>query len=129
MTTSLSVVQSIYAAFARGDMPAFLSTLAPDVRWTEAEGFPYGGTYTGPNAILEGVFMRLGTEWDGFAATPQRFVADGDTVIVLGEYSGTYRATGKRFVAPFVHVWELAGGKVASFRQHTDTAVVQAAMH
>jgi ketosteroid isomerase-like protein len=129
MTTSLSVVHSIYAAFARGDMPAFLSALAPDVSWTEAEGFPYGGTYTGPNSVLEGVFMRLGSEWDGFAAVPQRFVADGDTVIVLGEYGGTYRTTGKRFVAPFVHVWELAGGKVACFRQHTDTAVVRAAMH
>ena len=49
-----------------------LGALAPDIRWTEAEGFPYGGTYVGPDAILQGVFMRLGTEWDGYAAVVQR---------------------------------------------------------
>lgn len=128
MTTHLDTVRSIYAAFTRGDIPAVLAALAPTVHWTEAEGFPYGGTYVGPNAVLEGVFMRLGTEWDGFACAPQRFVAEGQTVIALGEYSGTYNGTGKHFVAPFVHVWELEGGKVVRFHQHTDTAVVRRAM-
>jgi ketosteroid isomerase-like protein len=128
MPTGPDIIRSIYAAFARGDMPGFLAALAPDICWTEAEGFPYGGTYVGPDAILEGVFMKLGTEWEGFAAVPERFVAEGETVIVLGEYSGSFRATGKRFVAPFVHVWELEGGKVARFRQHTDTVLVERAM-
>ena len=128
MPRPLDVVHSIYAAFASGDMPGVLAALAADVRWTEAEGFPYGGTYVGPNAVLEGVFMRLGTEWEGFACVPERFVAEGQTVVALGQYSGRYNATGKRFVAPFVHVWELEDGKVARFRQHTDTAVVRRAM-
>ena len=29
----LSVVQNVYAAFGRGDIPALLDALAPDVRW------------------------------------------------------------------------------------------------
>lgn len=122
-------VRDAYAAFARGDVPAVLGMLAPDCRWTEAEGFPYGGTYVGPQAVLEGVFMRLGTEWEGFAAVPHEFVAEGDTVVALGEYSGRYRRTGKSFVAPFVHVWKFgADGRAATFRQHTDTVVVQRAL-
>lgn len=125
---SKGTVRGIYAAFERGDMPAFLAALAPDVRWTEAEGFPYGGTYVGPEAVLEGVFARIGGEWDAFAAVPARLVAEGDTVIALGTYSGTYKATGKRFEAPFVHVWELRDGRVATFRQHTDTVLVRNAM-
>lgn len=128
MPDNKTIVQNIYAAFARGDIPAGLSALSPDATWTEAAGFPYAGTYTGADEILERVFMRLGTEWEGFAAVPQEFIAEGDTVVVLGEYSGTYKATGKSFRAPFVHVFKLENGSIKSFVQHTDTALVQQAL-
>ncbi len=49
-------------------------------------------------------------------------------MVALGEYSGAYRATGKSFKAPFVHVWRFRNGKVVSFDRHTDTAVVQRAL-
>lgn len=128
MAGNSETIRTLYAAFARGDVPAVLAGLAADVKWTEAEGFPYGGTYTGPDAVLQNVFMRLGTEWDGFAAVPHEIVAEGETVVALGEYGGTYKATGKRFSAPFAHVWKLRGGKAVSFQQYTDTAVVQRAL-
>ncbi|MBK7702226.1 MAG: nuclear transport factor 2 family protein [bacterium] len=128
MADNLAAIRGAYEAFSRGDVPAVLAVLAPDVSWTEAEGFPYGGTYVGPEAVLQGVFMKLGTEWDGFAAVPSEFVADGDTVVALGTYSGKFRATGKSFAAPFAHVWQLRAGKVSRFRQYTDTVVVRAAL-
>ena len=98
---------------------------SPEISWTEAEGFPYGGTYIGHEAVLQNVFAKLGSEWDGYAAVPEELIASGDTVIALGEYSGTYKATGKSISVPFVHVWRFEGDHVVSFRQHTDTAVVQ----
>jgi ketosteroid isomerase-like protein len=58
-----------------------------------------------------------------FSAVPSEFVEDGATVVALGEYSGTFKATGKGFRAPFAHVWKLGHGKVISFHQYTDTAV------
>ncbi len=128
MTDNLALIRSGYEAFSRGDVPAVLGLLASDVSWTEAEGFPYGGTYVGPEAVLQGVFMKLGTEWVGYAAVPSEFVADGDTVVALGTYSGKYKATGKSFAAPFAHVWEFRDGKVVKFRQYTDTVVVRAAL-
>lgn len=82
----------------------------------------------GPDAVLENVFARLGSEWDGYAAVPEEIIASGETVVGLGEYSGTYKATGKSFRAPFVHVFKFGDGRVVSFRQHTDTAVVQRAL-
>ena len=127
MANNSDTIRNLYTAFARGDVPAVLAALAPNVTWTEAEGFPYGGTYTGRDAV-HNVFMKLGTEWEGFAAVPHEFIADADTVVALGEYSGTYKATGKGFSAPFAHVWKLRNGKVTTFRQHTDTAVVQKAL-
>jgi len=124
-----SIVQGLYAAFAKGDVPAVLAGLKPDAKWTEAEGFPYAGTYTGPDAVMKNVFMRLGGEWEGFQAVPREFVAEGDTVIAIGEYSGTYKATKRSVKVPFAHVWKLdKTGKVASFFQFTDTAVVQKAL-
>lgn len=128
MTQPVDTIKNLYAAFAQGDVPAVLSAMAPNISWTEAEGFPYGGTCIGPDAILQNVFMKLGTEWDNYRADSHELVGSGDTVIALGEYSGTYKATGKSFKAPFVHVWRLAGGKIVSFIQHTDTAVVQRAL-
>ena len=123
MSTTLTTVQNLYAAFARGDIPTVLGAMAPEIRWTEAEGGPYGGVSIGPEQVLHNVFMKLGTEWDGFAAVPAEFVADGNTVVALGEYSGTYKGTGKSFRAPFAHVWKLVDGKAVSFHQYTDTAV------
>ena len=123
MNTIIETIHGAYAAFAKGDIPAVLALLAPKVEWIEAEGGPYGGTYVGPAAVLQNVFMRLGGEWDGFSAVAHEFVANEDTVVALGEYSGTYKATGKSFKAPFAHVWKFRDGKVVAFHQHTDTAL------
>ena len=128
MANHLDSIKNVYAAFAQGDIPSVLSVLAPNASWTEAEGCPYGGTYVGADAVLQNVFMKIGTEWEGFSARTHELIASGDTVIALGEYSGTYRATGKSFKAPMVHVWKFAGEKVISFVQHTDTVLVQRAM-
>lgn len=128
MTENTEIIRGVYAAFAVGDVPGVLSALDPEVSWTEAEGFPYGGTYVGPQAVLEGVFMRLGGEWEGFAAVPHEYVSEGETVVAMGDYSGKYNATGKSFKTPFVHVWKFQGGKVISFQQLTDTAVVNRAL-
>ena len=125
MNENTEIARSLYAAFATGDIARVLAALAPDVHWTEAAGGPYGGVSIGPDAVLDNVFMKLGGEWDGYSAVPREFVAEGDTVVALGDYSGTYKATGKSFTAPFAHVWKFRDGKVAAFTQHTDTAVHQ----
>ena len=117
------IIRGVYAAFATGDIPTVLGALAPNAIWIEAEGGPYGGTFVGPNAVLENVFMKIGGEWDGYTAIPDEFIANDNTVVALGKYSGKYKATGKSFTAPFVHVWKFQDGKVISFRQHTDTVV------
>ena len=126
--SNLDSVRAVYEAFAQGDIPAVLGFLSPDIEWTEAEGFPYGGTYVGPDAVLSGVFVRLGTEWDDFAARPDEFVDGGDSVVALGQYSGTYKATGKSFRANFAHVWKVKDGRAVRFTQYVDTLLVQRAL-
>ena len=59
---------------------------------------------------------------------PSEFIDGGDNVVVLGKYSGTYKATGKSFQADFAHVWTIRDGKAVKFVQYTDTALVQKAL-
>ena len=125
---NLNKIKATYEGFAKGDIPSVLEVLSRDIEWTEAEGFPYGGTYQGTKAVLEGVFMRLGSEWDGFACVPHEFIDAGDTMVALGKYSGTYKATGKSFQADFAHVWKLREGKAVRFVQYVDTLLVHRAV-
>ncbi|HEY1607388.1 MAG TPA: nuclear transport factor 2 family protein [Allosphingosinicella sp.] len=120
---NVALVRSIYDAFAAGDIPGVLGRMAPDMEWNEAENFPYadGNPYVGADAIVSGVFMRLGGEWDGFAAVPDEFLDAGDTVIALGRYRGVCKATGKPLDAQTCHVWRLKDGKATRFQQYTDT--------
>src|SRR3954452_22698413 len=122
------ILQSMYDAFARGDVPFVLERFDPEVEWIEPDGSPYGGTYRGPEEVLNGVFMKLGTEWDGFQVTPDELVGDGGSIVALGHLSGTYKATGKRFRTPFAHAWKFRDGRVVRFIEYTDTLPVQQAL-
>lgn len=120
---NVAVVEGIYAAFGAGDVPGVLGRMSPDIVWNEAENFPYAdrNPYLGPEAVLTGVFARIGDEWDGFAAVPEEILDAGDTVIALGRYKGTYKATGRTLDAQLVHVWRVEDGKAVGFQQYTDT--------
>jgi ketosteroid isomerase-like protein len=121
-------VREMYSAMASGNIDGALSTLADDVHWTEAEGFPYAGTYVGPQAVAEQVFARLGADWDGFAAVPDVLIGEDQQVAALGWYSGTSRETGVAFRARFVHWFTVADGRIARFEQVCDTAQVAVAL-
>src|SRR5690242_13580139 len=103
--SNLDSVKQVYQAFAESDIFRVLGFLSSEIDRTEAEGFPLGGTYHGPKAVLEGVFMRLGSAFIGFAAAPDELIDAGDDVVALRKYSGAYKATGKSFQANFAHVW------------------------
>lgn len=120
---NVALVKGIYSAFGSGDVPAVLGAMSPDIEWNEAENFPLadGNPYVGPQAILEGVFARLGSEWEGFAVHPEEYLDAGDAVVVLGRYRGTCRATGNPVDAQLVHVWRIENGKAKAFQQLTDT--------
>lgn len=123
--TDGEMIRGLYDSFASGDVPAVLGAFDPNIEWNEAEGFMYGGTYSGPNAVLENVFMKLATEWEGFTVTMNKVVDGGDgNVISTGRYSGKFLGTGKSVDVPFAHEWEIRDGKVVRFRQYTDTAVI-----
>ena len=62
MQDQSDVIRGMYEAFARGDVAGVMGKLSPDLVWNEAENSVYadGNPYVGPQAVLDGVFMRLG---------------------------------------------------------------------
>jgi len=128
--SNLEPVKALYAAFAKADMPAALATMAPDIVWNEAENYPYAdrNPYVGPEAVLHGVFARIGGDWEGFAANSEELIDGGDTIVSLGYYTGTAKSTGKPMRAQFAHVFRVRNGKIAAFQQYADTLGTALAM-
>jgi uncharacterized protein len=120
---NLHIIRSLYEAFARGDVPAVLNALDPQVEWRLADSWIYAdrNPLIGPQAIVDGTFTRLATEWEGFSVIPEVLFDAGDHVVALGIYTGTYKSTRKKVRAQFAHIWTLERGKVQKFQQYTDT--------
>jgi ketosteroid isomerase-like protein len=118
------IVQNLYSAFAKGDVPAVLQKFDPKIEWNEAENFPYadGNPYIGPQAVLDGVFMRLGAEWEYWNLTEQTYYeANSGEIIVTGRYKAKNKTTTKEINVQFVHMWTLNDGLVTKFQQYADT--------
>ena len=126
--SNADIIAEHYAASDRGDLDGMLAPLAADVSWTEAAGFPYAGTYLGPEAVAAGVFQRIQDEWDDYTVAIDEVIDGGDVVVGIGTYSGTYRATGRFFAARVAHVWRLNDRRVVAFEQFTDTELVNRAL-
>jgi ketosteroid isomerase-like protein len=120
---NVQTIRSIYEAFEKGDVPTALGHMHQSIEWREAENFVYAdrNPYIGPQAVLEGVLMRLGSDWEGFTVTPEEWLDAGNQVVVLGTYIGTHRGTGRGVRAQFAHIWSVTGNKVVRFQQYTDT--------
>lgn len=118
-----------YLLTGSGKLEEFKSYLAENVSWTEAAGFPYAGTYIGPDNVIKNVHERLGSEWDNYSATDISYTFNENVVMVYGQYRGTYKKTNKTFVADFVHLYEFNhDDKVQKFIQIVDSAIVIDAM-
>jgi ketosteroid isomerase-like protein len=128
MSANLDLVRATYEGSSEENGRNLLAALAPDAEWTEAEGFPYAGTYIGPDAIVDGVFRRLATEWTDYRADVHTFMEDGDRVAAFGIYSGTYKATGNSMRAAFAHLYEVRNGKIVRMMQYVDSHMVRKAL-
>jgi len=125
---NVTLIQSLYDAFGKHDWPTIRKLLAPDIEWIQNEGFPGGGRHVGVDTVLENVLANFRTNWISWQAVVSEWLDAGQTIVALGEYRGTHRATGKSTVAAFAHVYEVRAGRIARFRQYTDTAMIRSAM-
>jgi ketosteroid isomerase-like protein len=120
---NLQLIRGLYDELGKGDVATVPGKMDQAIEWREAENFIYAdrNPYIGPQAVLDGVLMRLGAEWDGFKVSPEEWLDAGKHVVVLGTYTGTHKATGNTVRAQFAHIWALKGSRILRFQQYTDT--------
>jgi ketosteroid isomerase-like protein len=127
MTTNqnIQIIDNLYNAFSTGDMPTVLGSMHTKIEWNEAESnsLADGNPYIGPNAILEGVFARLGAnhEYFGLKDVKTHSMRENKVLATL-RYDGKVKATGKIYNAQAAHLWTLNDeGKIIAFQQYVDT--------
>ncbi len=127
MTTkqNIQIIDSLYNAFSTGDIPTVLGLMHSKIEWNEAESnsLADGNPYNGPDAILEGVFARLGANHEHFALQDVKTHGMNDNMVLATlRYNGKVKATGKSYNAQAAHLWTLNNeGKVSAFQQYVDT--------
>lgn len=126
--TNLEIVQRMYAAFGERDRVTILELFDPHIEWVQNAGFPGGGRHFGAEAVLNDVFAKFRLEWDAWQAVVTEWLDAGEAIIAIGEYRGTFQATGRSMTAAFAGVYRVRAGRIVSFRQYTDTAKIAEAM-
>ncbi|WP_047417425.1 nuclear transport factor 2 family protein [Cellulophaga sp. Hel_I_12] len=121
---NIQIIDNLYKAFATGDIPAVLGSMNPKIEWNEAESnkLADGNPYIGPEAILNGVFARLGADHDYFnLADIELHDMSNNKVLATLRYDAKNKETGKAYNAQAAHFWTLEDGKIVKFQQFVDT--------
>lgn len=121
---NITIVDSMYKAFEKGDIPIVLGLLDDKVVWNEAEGnaMADGNPYIGPEAVLNGVFARLGEEHEYFNLKEiELHNMYNDKVLATLRYDAKRKSNGALYDAQVAHLWTMKNGKVAAFQQYVDT--------
>jgi ketosteroid isomerase-like protein len=128
MSEPQQVIEAVFAAFSRGDIPFILERVADDADWrtTLAPDVPYNGTYRGREGAGR-FFERIGTALRVTAFTPEKYVTAGEDVVALGFWSGVAQATGRAFKSDWALFFTVRQGKIVAFHGYEDTAVTAAA--
>lgn len=127
--TNVEIVQRMYAAFGERDRATILELFDPQIEWVQNEGFPGGGRHVGAEAVLTNVFAKFRQVWDVWQAVVTEWLDAGGAVVAIGEYRGTYKATGRSMRAAFAGLYRVRAGRIVSFHQYTDTAKIVEATH
>lgn len=127
--SNTALIQSIYAAFGRGDLAFIAAHVTADTHWdfcVSASEVPWHQPVTGP----EGVANFLGAFKSGITLTsfePRHFVAAGDDVIVNVGLSYKVNRSGREVSEDQIQWWTVRAGRVSRLRHYEDTAQVIAA--
>jgi ketosteroid isomerase-like protein len=120
----VAIIQKIYEAFGRGDVPAILDRLSETVEW-ETEGghetIPWLAPRKGHAGAREFFHSLAAIEIHSFQ--PHTFLEQNQLVVALIDIEATVKATGKRYVEKDeVHLWRFdETNRVAHFRHRVDT--------
>ena len=124
---NLETLKKGYQDFASGNIEGVLSAWSKDIVWEECMGLPFvkgDGKYVGAQTVVKEILAPIPENYENFNIEISDFVDGGDKIVMVGHYTGTWKATGKKFKANATHTWTFKDGKAVHFFQAVDTATI-----
>lgn len=124
----VEIIQSLYAAFGRGDMTGMLDLIDPEADWSLQVDAPGGELVPmlrngrGHDAV-QAYFAGV-AQLEFHVFEPQAFHVAGDKVLVELALDLSHRTTGKRAQLGEIHRFVVRDGKVVHYRPYVDTATL-----
>jgi uncharacterized protein len=122
------VLQQIFAELAKGNGKPLVDAMADDFTWHMIGTTRWSGTYRGKGVVrrqlLKPLFERFA---DQYTNTAERFIAEGDFVVVECRGRVTTKA-GKPYNNTYCYVCRLEGGQLRELTEYFDTELVTAAL-
>lgn len=128
MTENARLIESLYQAFSRGDIPFILERIADDCDWNgpDTPELPHHGNYRGKEAAL--FFQRIADHLQPTAFEPEVYVTEGNNVMTTGWWACTVKSNGVNFRAPWAMRFVVENGLVTYTKTYEDTAIAASAL-
>jgi ketosteroid isomerase-like protein len=126
----VEVVQTLFAAFGKGDLPGMLALLADDVDWAGDKFDADLPTHINRRGKAEvpKFFEAVAKEQDFSRFEPLHFLRDGNEVAAMVREEFTFRRTGHKVDFTAIHHFTIDGsGKISRYRSYYDSARYAAA--
>ena len=122
------LMQEIFSELAHGNGKLFVASLADDFCWTITGTTGWSETYSGKQTVLRELLRPLFSLFaDRYTNTAQRFIAEGDYVVV--ECRGRVMTkAGIPYNNSYCWVCLITGGKLRELTEYLDTELVTAAL-
>lgn len=120
-----ALLKSVYEAVSRGDPRPLLAAMHDDIVWTIIGTTALSGTSRGKQAVIDNLLVplraRLGDGPIVFA--PERFIAEGEFVVMQAKGSATARS-GAPYENTYCIVARIVDGKIREMTDYVDTELI-----
>jgi len=126
---NIQTVKDFYAQFLSGDPEGALTRfLAADIVWENPlpPPIPFGGIFHGHDHVRR--YFQMMLEHVAIKEFPiAEYIAQGDTVVVLGSEASLVKTTGHSYRMDWVHVLRVTDRRIRRVREYNDTAAMVSA--
>ena len=113
---NIEIVKRGYEAFSAGDVETVMSLMDDTIEWVQPGESTISGTYHGKGEF--GQYLQLMAA-KATEVKPQRFIADGDMVVVLTDVTAGTES------GQDADVFTVRDGKIVRAQIYTDTAMME----
>ena len=117
MHDNAQILQGMYEAFGRGDIPAVIAGLDQNIAWNAPNVLPHSIAVNDRDGV-PAFFQNLASTWEDFSLEVEDICASGDRVCVIGHAGG--KLDGQQTNYRFVHAWTVRDGVCVRFDEYVD---------